>query len=552
MKSKKGKWLFFGDDSRMTPLNGEQVAYWLNLLPKIIKIGVEFEFNLTEQKGMCDGSNPDCDCIYIERGCGNECARKEDCETIKIRENCANRMSPVCTTIDCESCGNFRLDCPQLYCVAYHPQCAICDDFRVNCDDCEKKYNKKLDPKNVRAEIKQILSPTNSWGLPGANCIAEVTTDGSLRGDKGVEIVTVGRRLEFKSFFEMCKNAIDAALKRRAYCDERTSIHLHVLTAYYRSLNKTGKERGENPMNTNELEQPLPELVLANFHQLVRRYQNALTWMSMGLDNGDTLTRWEKYRGSVLPFSPYLVSMNRVKNEIMSQYKDYGFVNYDNCRFHSDGSVRTFHFEMRHMDNIPCPSIVTAKAILIYAMVIKAIEISRYGLLEVGDKDWMDQATKMKKTILNNCPTEFGSNRFSTTTDVMKYGEQFRDQSVELLSLVKRTLIEFGPQVYDQLLSLAERPVCFRRIDGQSWEEIEADFFVPLREEEEINHVIRQIVDLQMFLECKSLTDWFTLVWREMKGDFPQEVSKNIMMKYVKGQIAEGKLQWSEPLGTVI
>ena len=207
---------------------------------------------------------------------------------------------------------------------------------------------------------------------------------------------------------------------------------------------------------------------------------------------------------------------------------------------------------MRYMDNIPCPSIVTAKACLIYAMVIKAVEISRFGLVEVGDKDWMIQAESMKDSILNNNPPEFHDNRFSNTQDALKFERYFKEQGMDLLYLVKRTLMEFGPQVYDQLVSLVDTPVAFRRMAGKNWQEIEEEFFIPLREEEEINHVIRKIVDLRMIIECQGLNEWFLAVWKEMKQEFPQEVDKNAMMRYVKEQIADGKLQWSEPLGTVI
>lgn len=548
MRSQKSQWLFFDKDSRLKPLSGEETAYWLQLLPKLLKVGVEFEFNLTEQRGMCRGDSADCVCRHVESGCADGCARKQDCETIQIRMNCLNRSSPVCTKADCEECKDFRLNCPEIYCIAYHPNCAICDRYEVNCENCDKKYNPAMDPKNVRKEIQGVLVPTNSWGLPGDNCIAEVTKDGSLRGDKGVEIVTVGRRLEYKSFFDMCKLSIDAAMNRGAYCDERTSIHMHFLISYYRRLQKDAEKR----MNTTELDRPMPEVIMANFHQLVRRYQNALTWMSAGLKEPERLTRWEKYRVSVIPYSPYTQNMLGLRSQIMSAYKDYAFVNYDNCRFDKQGAVKRFHFEMRHMDNIPCPSIVTAKACLIYAMVIKAAEISRFGLVEVGDKEWMIQAESMKGAILNNNPQDFQENRFSDTTNVMKYERYFKEQGMDLLYLVKRTLMEFGPQVYDQLVSLVDTPVAFRRMAGKSWPEIEEEFFVPLREEEEINHVIRKIVDLRMMVECQGLNEWFTAVWKEMKQEFPNEVDKNAMVRYVKEQIADGRLQWSEPLGTVI
>jgi hypothetical protein len=244
--------------------------------------------------------------------------------------------------------------------------------------------------------------------------------------------------------------------------------------------------------------------------------------------------------------------MSQVKQDIMSRYKDYGFINYDNCRFNEDGDLRRFHIELRFMENIPCPSVVTAHACLGYAIIMKAIELSRFGLLEVGDQEWMDLSTQMKESILNNCPREWGEDRFSDTSNVKKYERYFKEQAMELLWMVKHSLQEFGPQVYDQLVSLVDVPVSFRRQDGQSWEEIEADFFVPLREEEEINHALRKIIDLRLIMECQDLKEWGTAVWQEFRTEFPKETDKTSMMDYVKEQLEKGKIQWSEPLGTII
>ncbi len=554
MRVQKKQWLFFEEDNdinRLKAISAEEVEFWLQHLPKILKIGVELEFNLTSKSGMCRGENPDCDCTNAANRCAQECIRASDCLKDRTEGECLNINSPVCTG-ECDDCLLFLLNCPGVHCIGFQSKCIDCSDFAVNCDVCEIRYDESKDPATARQHIKQELVPTNSWGLPGKHCVAEVTTDGSLRGDKGVEVTTVGRRLEYKSFFEMIKLICDSVMPRGAFVDERTSVHMHFLAGYYRSMNKQAKDAGKRVADTTELERPMPEVILANVHQLFRRYQNALTWMSMGLDQPETMTRWEKYRASILPYSPYFMSMNGIRQDIMSRFKDYGYINYDNCRFTNSGDVQRFHIELRFMDNVPSPSIITAHACLGYAMIMKAVELSRFGLLEVGDNDWSELSQQMKESILNNCPKEFQDNRFSDTSDVRKYERYFKEQGMELLYLVKHTLQEFGPQVYDQLVSLVDIPASFRRIEGHSWKQIEQDFFVPLREEEEINHTVRKVVELRQVLECANLREWGTAVWQEFRNDFPKETNKNAMMRYVKQQIASGKLQWSEPLGTVI
>jgi hypothetical protein len=290
MRVQKNQWLFFEEDSsinRLRTLSAEEVEYWTNLIPKILKVGVELEFNLSSKNGMCKGENPDCECTNATDKCSLDCVREVHCSERRVPQECLNYNTILCKG-NCKICDKFMLNCPGVHCLAFQSKCIDCTDFAVNCDACELKYDPAKDPKTARQMITESLRPTNSWGIPGQNCIAEVTTDGSLKGDKGVEVTTVGRRLEYKSFYEMIKLVCDTVMPRGAYVDERTSIHMHFLAAYYRSLNKKSKEGGSAPMNTTELEKPLPEVVLANVHQLFRKYQNALSWMSMGLNNPDT------------------------------------------------------------------------------------------------------------------------------------------------------------------------------------------------------------------------------------------------------------------------
>ena len=76
---------------------------------------------------------------------------------------------------------------------------------------------------------------------------------------------------------------------------------------------KTVSSQESIPNRITELERDMPEIILANLHQLTRRYQNAMTWMFMGLNEPERMTRWEKFRVSVLEIS----ALDRPMNEIM-------------------------------------------------------------------------------------------------------------------------------------------------------------------------------------------------------------------------------------------
>ena len=246
-----------------------------------------------------------------------------------------------------------------------------------------------------------------------------------------MEVVTVGRRIDYLEFFKMCKKIIDESVKRGAYVNQSCSIHMHVLAANYSKLFDQQEKLGI-PKKVSELEREMPEIILANFHQLCRRYQNAITWLTMGLDDPERMTRWEKFRVSVLEISPVVASMSEVKEKVRVHAggNKYGWVNYNFVDFGNSGDVSRLHIELRTMDGILSPSIVASVACLYYALMIKAVEISKYGLLEVGDKAWMDQAKQAKKAILNNMKDYKEGDRWGSTKNIMKYRDVYIRESI--------------------------------------------------------------------------------------------------------------------------
>ena len=64
------------------------------------------------------------------------------------------------------------------------------------------------------------------------------------------------------------------------------------------------------------------------------------------------------------------------------------------CNFNPENknNINRFHVEFRAADCLLSPSATAAIACMYYALIIKAVEISRYGLTEVGDGEWLDRA----------------------------------------------------------------------------------------------------------------------------------------------------------------
>jgi hypothetical protein len=321
---------------------------------------------------------------------------------------------------------------------------------------------------------------------------------------------------------------------------------MHVLTSYY--------DQGGGRIN--ELEKTMPQIILANFHQLCRRYQNALTWMTAALDDPNHITRWEKFRISIMDMSPVMQDMPRVVKSIAqhsggSDGGKYGFVNYNKTRFRGN-DVEKFHIEFREADSTLCPTWYAALACLHYAMVIKAVEISRYGLLKIGDEAWLKQAKRMKEIILNGSG-DWGNSRVSNTEKVLDNVEYFVQDSLDLVNQLKSILLRMGP-AYDVLIKLAERPASLRRIDGEKWESIEKDLAVEITDIGKIERKLDEVIDLRLIDDCKDPEEWIKSVVKCVKDDEESDVDidEERVQKFVDTKMREGEMIWSESTGCML
>lgn len=558
MRNSRDRWVFFRHESKPV-LSSAEVAYWKNALKKILKVGKEFEFNLPDQVGNCQGDSITCPCKELMvNDCWKECLHMDECSTIPDISRCLNR-NDECTYDKCAKCENYKLGCAGIYCQMFETKCFDCADFKISCEGCPDRYDPDKNPAEIRKKMLSELAPSNCYGIVSQCGVHSITRDGSLLGDKGAEIITVGRRVDYWEFYSEAKRIIDSATSRGAYMNERCSTHMHLLASYYGKV--TDPDKGEKtpkgvPTNISELERDMPAIILANFHQLCRRYQNAMTWMTIALDDPSHMTRWEKFRVSVLEYSAVLNNMHRIKDLIRSSSgkNKYGWVNYEMTQLAKNGDVKRFHVEMRTADGLLSPSAVAAIGCMYYALAIKAVEISKYGVLEVGDDEWLNRARKVKEAILNGMGDYDGS-RLGNTSELPKYYDVLRMESLDLLRQLKHILLKVGP-AYHVLEQLAERPIALRRCNGQTWEEIEKDLEIPMGQETRFETKVSEYIDLRLVDECQTIEEWISVVSQAMKEDpdFNEDKNEleNRITDYINSKKNEGELVWSESLGSVV
>jgi len=558
--------LNFVENQLRTPLTASEVSYWKRSIARLLKVGMEFEFNLPDKpSGNCTGWSYTCPCKYygsVENDCWTKCLKEEECKSVVEIEKCANYSENFCANRACESCEHFEFKCLSHSCTGFVPKCVACDEFEINCSKCEYRFDPSKNPDSIRQSCMEKFNPSGSYGVVSKSGVHNITTDGSLLGKKGMEVITTGRRVDYWEFYEMSKNIIETAISKGAYINERCSIHMHALASYYGKIPGM-KGNGSPSSKISELEKSVPEIVLANLHQLFRKYQNAITWMTTGLDDPKHLTRWEKFRISILDISAIPNNMRSVNDLVINNSggNKYGWVNYKFCKFDADGNVERLHTEVRVMDGLLSSSAVAALACLYYALFIKAVELSRYGVMEIGSKAWINQTKQVKESLLNNCASYEEGNKFgrlSNTENLHKHVDMLVSESFDLLSQVKHILAKVGP-AYDVLEKLAENPCSLRRCDGKTWEEIEDSLAIRMTEEGKFEYEIKKIIDTRFINGIKDVQEWTAEVAKELMGkqdldlqdDSLEEVTDKVALHLEEKQ-ANGEMLWADKIGSMI
>jgi len=324
------------------PLDITEYKFWRKLLPKILKVGAELEFNLKESSGNCKGYGTNCICDrYAEATCFPLCAfldkTNQKCTLgIQSKFNCSNKKAE-CSNNTCPTCDTFKFKYYPKSCVNYLPECLLCDTINIKCSACPNKYNPNQTPEKIRQDTEIQLAATQNFGFVGKTGVLQVVADGSLL-NHGLEIPTVGRRLDFKIFKDMFKTIIDVAKKNGGYTNDRCSFHIHALNEYYTKINnRQGTSRhpdSDSHLNFTSFEKNISNIILTNILQLWRKYETAFFWLSCGLPYKNNITRWEKFRISMLPYSPILMSFQDIKTSLYNKVgkNRYGSLNIANTK----------------------------------------------------------------------------------------------------------------------------------------------------------------------------------------------------------------------------
>ena len=358
-------------------------------------------------------------------------------------------------------------------------------------EEFEVHIPEEHDYDSVFSDFRRTFNPSGSIEHVGDSGVLEVKTDGSV--PRGMELVTVGRRFDWKLFYEMNKNISDAFNKYDFYTTHHTGMHIHLLASYNH--------------NGSELERDVPEIILANYYQLHRIFAPELFWIASGGATRYALTRYTLFRRPPFDFTPLQSSMRDIRERMNELYGKYQMFNLNPLSF-SNKDVSRFHIEVRYPDTTLSPAYATALVALEVAMLNKAIEISQCGVISMKQDEYDFRRVLFEKFANMGTGDRDSDSSELTDEDVSK----LEQMSSDMVKWFKSDITAQSQVAYEILKKIAATPASMMRIGGKSWKMIEEYIYPQELIDVEYTDKLNEIIILQQITDCLSIKDWKTKV----------------------------------------
>ncbi len=359
-------------------------------------------------------------------------------------------------------------------------------------------------------DVRAALEPSGSFDRLGHYGVFDVATEHS-----GIEVRVIGRQPYFSVLYKQYRSILNLLAEKGGRPRATCGLHYHLLTP--------------------GLAEPVPEIILANLWNLVRRYSPELRFITSCGPSREALTRHRAYcsHAEMIQHSPGVMSMREIKQKLKDSRKvpeHQNFLNLENLDFDANGNVTPFDVEFRFPDADLCPLSVTAKTLLFMALLLKSVDLSQYGVIHVGKiVDWRRKIDLLE--LLNNNEGEVATSDTRGVTDEVL--EELRRGSYELLDLLAPTFDRFQEdEPLDVLLALAQTPISLLRCAGYDWPDIETYLQGCLSPDEatgldEIDRRLMKYIDLCEWVTCADPASW---QWQAARELFltPQELERRL------------------------
>lgn len=387
---------------------------------------------------------------------------------------------------------------------------------------------KGVDRPSFENAVNEALAPSGTLNALGVNGVQDVATEHC-----GVEIRVIGRQPHFRTQQKQLTTIMTALLAQGSRARSTCGLHFHLLTP--------------------GLAEPVPEIILANLWNLVRRYSPELRFLTSGGEARNALCRRRNFTSHIemIQHSPAYLSMReiqRILKESKQVPEHQNFFNLEHVQFNESGMISDFHLEFRFPDADLSATSVTAKTFLFLALLLKAVDFSQYGVIHVGKiAPWRRKTYLLG--ILNNNDGNLATSDTSELTDEMI--EELRQGCRELLDLLAPTFENFDDNPSPEVLSaLAERPISLLRCAGYDWPDIEAMLSKRAALDnygmDETDRKLMQNIEVGEWTGMSSLESWEWNASRELYLT-PQDLERRLArLKDLRG------LRWDPARGALM
>lgn len=315
--------------------------------------------------------------------------------------------------------------------------------------EIETNLHSRQNQSAVISALKTLLQPTENVSRFGKTGTYIVKGDGSL--NNGVELCTVGRRIDFIDLYSQYKGICEAIFEHTPVMNSRAGLHNHVLLDYGN--------------NYSSIEKPVPGLIMKNFIQLFRRHLPELVWITSTCNgSGNIITRRDNFckSESMINFTPINRTISTFRNNATGRDR-YQFMNMAPFES-SEDDITKLHFELRFPDGSIWPAQIAAQNVLYAAFFQKAIEISENGLINTGTKEEWLETKSLFRAIRNSGNSGLGDNRESVPAEQEEL-DIIKERGFNMLKMLKPNLDQYDKHVYLILKFLNEKPISILRRD---------------------------------------------------------------------------------------
>lgn len=346
----------------------------------------------------------------------------------------------------------------------------------------------------------------------------------------GVEVQVIGRHPHWNALINQYKKILDILLARKVRMKPTCGLHFHLIAV--------------------GLAEPVPHIVLANLWNLIRRHAPGLKFLFSGGAVSDGICRRRQHNAhqEFMAKSPVFVTMKHIqeslrKSTIVPEHQN--FFNLEHVVFNDDGTIKNFHIELRFPDGDLSATSIVAKTFLFFALLLKSVEISKYGLIHTGSKKIWDRKKELLDMLSNNDGNLARSDTSKIGPDEIA---ELRENATEILIFLKSIFNKFTNPAYSVLRELVNKPISFRRIEKKDWFTIEEELWsvahYPLFIDE-IDTKLIKIIELGLERDKKTRDDWLNAVSFQVK--LPEtEIKKRINSYFEKYPL------WDAEIGSFV